>query len=349
MSLIELPYQTLHSHTVLSDGKISYKEALDVCLQNKIGVIAFTDHDTLPSEKEIRELKELNEHKVEYIIGIELSSGFPKEIGGFGSLFHIVGLFIDPLNNKLVEHTKTLEESRRERTKKTIINLQQLGFNISFDDVLSQAEGVKSLGRPHIVRALMANNSNTSVLNKIELKLKDEMKTNPELEEITSRYGSNSDDWQKYFALILSEDSFINNVYVPYDEMIDFDSATALIKGAGGLPILAHWTFSKNRFDANYLESFCQQGRIEGLETVYGFNEQRRIKEDIVEDIKFLESLVKKYNLVAGGGGDFHTAEDFSSMLTERRLAEKTIGLVEHIMEKKNVDLRWSSIRRKVK
>lgn len=346
MTLPPLPYQTLHSHTVVSDGKINYKQALDICVKNKIGVIAFTDHDALPGEKELKELNELKSHEVEYVIGIELSSGYPKEIGGSGSLFHIVGLFVDPHNGPLVDYTKTLEASRRDRTQITVKKLQELGFSISFDDVLVQAEGVKSLGRPHIVRALMAKPSNSEVLTKIEQKLKEEMKTNAKLEEITSRYGSGPDDWQRYFALVLSDDSYINNVYTPYEDMIDFDSAVSLIKGAGGVSILAHWTFSKGRFDANYLESFCEQGRIEGLETVYGFNELRKIKEEIVEDMKFLETLVKRYNLIAGGGGDFHREEDFASMLNDRRLAEKTIGLLENIIDKKKVDLTWSSVRR---
>lgn len=341
-----LSYQTLHSHTIVSDGKITYSEALDTCAKNKIGVIAFTDHDALPGEKELKELEELKSHEVEYVIGIELSSGYPKEIGGSGSLFHIVGLFVDPYNVPLIDYTKTLEESRRERTQITVKNLQALGFSITFEDVLAQAEGVKSLGRPHIVRALMARNENSSVLDKIEQKLKEEMKTNPKLEEITSRYGGGPDDWQRYFALVLSEDSFINNVYTAYEDMIDFDNAVGLIKGAGGVSLLAHWTFSKLRFDANYLEAFCEQGRIEGVETVYGFNETRKIKEEIVEDIKLLESLAKRYNLIKGGGGDFHTAEDFSSMLIDQKLAEKTIGLVENIIEAKKVDLTWSSVRR---
>ena len=341
-----LPYQTLHSHTIVSDGKITYKEALGTCLENKIGVIAFTDHDALPGEKELKELEGLKEHEVEYIIGIELSSGYPKEIGGSGSLFHIVGLFVDPYNQPLVDYTKTLEESRRERTKVTVKNLQDAGFSISFDDVLAQAEGVKSLGRPHIVRALMAKPENSAVLDKIEQKLKEEIKTNAVLEEITSRYGGGPDDWQRYFALVLSEDSYIKNIYMTYEDMIDFDSAVSLIRGAGGVSILAHWTFSKNRFDANYLEAFCAEKRMDGLETIYGFNEQRKIKEEIVEDIKLLETLAKRYKLIRGGGGDFHTKEDFASMLTDIKLAEKTIGLVEDILATGKVDRTWSSIRR---
>ena len=137
MTLSALPYQTLHSHTVVSDGKINYEQALDTCVKNKIGVIAFTDHDALPGEKELKELEDLKNHEVEYVIGIELSSGFPKEIGGTGSLFHIVGLFVDPHNKPLLDYTKTLEESRRVRTQVTITNLQKVGFNISFDDVLA--------------------------------------------------------------------------------------------------------------------------------------------------------------------------------------------------------------------
>jgi predicted metal-dependent phosphoesterase TrpH len=46
-----MKYQNLHAHTVTSDGLLTYKEVLNVCAKNNIGVLAFTDHDSLPNKK----------------------------------------------------------------------------------------------------------------------------------------------------------------------------------------------------------------------------------------------------------------------------------------------------------
>ena len=39
--------QTLHSHTITSDGVLTHQEILDCAKENNISVVAFTDHDSL--------------------------------------------------------------------------------------------------------------------------------------------------------------------------------------------------------------------------------------------------------------------------------------------------------------
>ena len=43
--------ETLHSHTITSDGKLSHRQVLEICEERNIGVVAFTDHDSLPDSK----------------------------------------------------------------------------------------------------------------------------------------------------------------------------------------------------------------------------------------------------------------------------------------------------------
>src|SRR4030043_443813 len=95
------PYETLHCHTINSDGKLTHQEVLDLFAKNNVGVVAFTDHDALPSPKETEWLLAHRDHPTKWIIGCELSSGWPKEVGGIGSNFHLVGLFTDPFNKAL--------------------------------------------------------------------------------------------------------------------------------------------------------------------------------------------------------------------------------------------------------
>ena len=43
-------FESLHNHTLASDGAQTYSEVLEAAEKLKIGVIAFTDHDVVPSE-----------------------------------------------------------------------------------------------------------------------------------------------------------------------------------------------------------------------------------------------------------------------------------------------------------
>jgi len=45
------------------------------------------------------------------------------------------------------------------------------------------------------------------------------------------------------------------------------------------------------------------------------------------------------------GGGDSHRKEDFELFVKEKWFAEKTIGLVEKMMEKRDLSLEFSSLK----
>jgi len=68
------------------------------------------DHDSLPNEDTLVQLRQLSEGTdassiPKWIIGIEISSALPSELGGLpSSSLHIVGLFVDPYNEALRLH-----------------------------------------------------------------------------------------------------------------------------------------------------------------------------------------------------------------------------------------------------
>ena len=49
-------YESLHNHTVASDGSQTYLEVLQVAEELGFGTVAFTDHDTLPDDDALRQL-----------------------------------------------------------------------------------------------------------------------------------------------------------------------------------------------------------------------------------------------------------------------------------------------------
>src|SRR6266851_2433871 len=132
-------YESLHNHTTASDGLQSYLEVLATAEANRLGVMAFTDHDMLPTERDLQVLKEYT-GPVKWLVGCEISSGLPVELGrGPSSSTHILGLFTDPTNRPLREHCAKALVARNERMEKIVANLKGIGLTITVEDALQAA------------------------------------------------------------------------------------------------------------------------------------------------------------------------------------------------------------------
>ncbi len=118
-----MSYETLHAHTTASDGTLTHLELLDACQKYNVGIVAFTDHDSLPNKKTLKLLNENRNHPIKWIIGIEVSSGLPRELGGkVHSGLHIVGLFVNPTNKDLLEYCKLAQEARITRMQRMVLD-----------------------------------------------------------------------------------------------------------------------------------------------------------------------------------------------------------------------------------
>ena len=62
----------LHSHTTASDGEFKPKELIDKAIQEKVSVLAITDHDTIDSLDEAIDYAKNKE--IEIVPGIEFSA-----------------------------------------------------------------------------------------------------------------------------------------------------------------------------------------------------------------------------------------------------------------------------------
>ena len=93
------------------------------------------------------------------------------------------------------------------------------------------------------------------------------------------------------------------------NSMVDLDSAVALIRGAGGKAILAHWYFHEDKVSRESLETIVANGRIDGIETAV-FNVQNGVA-DYTASILYLRSLAIRYNLPQVMGIDGHYKNDF--------------------------------------
>ena len=136
----------LHIHTSHSDGFYSPTEIVKKAKEKGIELISITDHDNLSAIDEATQAgKELG---VEVISGVEISSDVrDKEI-------HILAYFIETDNKELERYLSFFREERIKRAIRIVNRLNNLGFSITFNDVMDKA-GNSAVGRPHIAQAML--------------------------------------------------------------------------------------------------------------------------------------------------------------------------------------------------
>ena len=335
-------YQNLHSHTKTSDGQLTYLQVLNICRKNNISAVAFCDHDSLPGKKSLKILAKNRGHPVKWILGIEISSGWPKEIGGPSSNFHIAGLFVDPNNKELKKHCLLAKKSRRKRMEGIVKNLKSLGFKISVKQCLKQSRG-ETIGRPHIVAALTKEAHNLKIIRALRLKMARQSRKDKKIKEKYSQMLKQGPDQYPY-ALFLEKESFIPGIYVDYPYWLDMDKSVELIRQAGGLAILAHWSFSKQKVDKKMIAKFFKEKRLDGAEIVFGADRAINLQDkEIIKDMKTMKRLTQKYGAVQSGGGDTHKKEDFAFFASQDWFAKETIGLAEKMIALKRPPLEFSS------
>ncbi|MGS0764670.1 PHP domain-containing protein [Syntrophomonas curvata] len=188
---------------------------------------------------------------------LELIPGIELNTEAGDEEVHILGYFIDPENAALNQHLRDIRTSRHDRALKIVDRLQQAGLAISFDQVQKLTRG-ESMGRPHIARALIENGYVNSI------------------EEAFDKYiGRGRPGFVPRYKFLPAE-------------------AVELIKGAGGIAVLAHPGLLKV---PEKIIEIIKLG-IEGLEVYY--------PEHSGEQQQELAILAGQYKLLITGGSDFH-------------------------------------------
>ncbi len=139
-------FADLHIHTYYSDGTLSPEQIVTQALEEDLGCIAITDHDTVDGVFPVQEAAASQD--LEVISGIELSSELNDQD------IHILGYFIDCKSEYLRSKLLEIQNVRKERLDKMITRLQQAGI----DNITAEEVGVltktDSVGRPHLALIL---------------------------------------------------------------------------------------------------------------------------------------------------------------------------------------------------
>ena len=139
----------LHLHTSASDGDYSPPEVVTRARQAGLRTIAITDHDTVAGIAEAQRAG--SDLGAEVIAGIEVTAVHEQRD------VHVLGYFIDPMCEALLDFLTRQRLNRVERVREMAVRLAELGMPIDADALLAPftLQPGRSVGRPAVARALV--------------------------------------------------------------------------------------------------------------------------------------------------------------------------------------------------
>ncbi len=185
----------LHTHSTCSDGTFTPKELVAYGKKKGLKAIALTDHDTLEGISEALYYGE--KFGIEVIPGIEISTEYEN------NELHIVGLFVSNESEELKSALENLRKSREMRNIEMVEKLNNIGVDISYENVLKRAGG-GIVTRAHIAGEVMA----------------------------LGYASSNNEVFERYIGK--DKPAYIKR------NLMSWQDTLYLIKNSGGLPVLAH-------------------------------------------------------------------------------------------------------------
>jgi hypothetical protein len=221
-----MSYVDLHCHSTASDGTLSPTQVVQLAVDSGLSALALTDHDTIGGIAEAAAAAK--ERNIDFLPGIEISCDFSP------GTMHILGYGVDPTSPVLADMTAKLIEGRDNRNPKIIARLQELGVDITMDEVEKESGG-GVVGRPHIAAILVRKGYVSSIKEAFNQYLAPGGKAYFDKERLTSQ------------------------------------QALGMIRDSGGLPVLAHPVQLRLENDAQLdtvVKNLLDQG-LAGIEIIH--------------------------------------------------------------------------------
>ncbi|MGX1828671.1 PHP domain-containing protein [Paenibacillus taichungensis] len=141
----------LHTHSQASDGMQPPAENVKLAKQRGLSAVALTDHDTVAGVAEAQRAG--REFGIDVVAGVEISTR------AGGKDIHVLGYYVNTEDEKFLERLRGLREAREERNHLIIAKLQELGLEVSWQEVIDglgrPLEPDESIGRPHMADVLV--------------------------------------------------------------------------------------------------------------------------------------------------------------------------------------------------
>ena len=135
----------LHAHSTASDGTETPSEVMRIAARADLSAVALTDHDTLEGLAEAQIVADG--------VGVELIPGTEISCEWAPGTMHMIILFLEPGEGPLQDRLWDLQASRSRRNEVIVERLQELGMDITYDEILTEA-GEGSVGRPHFAAVM---------------------------------------------------------------------------------------------------------------------------------------------------------------------------------------------------
>jgi predicted metal-dependent phosphoesterase TrpH len=227
--------------------------------------------------------------------GVEVIAGVEINTDVPQAEVHILGYFIDPHDPELNAQLSRIREGRVGRARKMAEALTEMGAPIRFERILEIA-GEGSVGRPHVAQALVE--------------------------------AGHARGYKDAFERFIGRDS---PAYVARMKFTPLE-ACALIRRAGGLPVLAHPVFFdrygaiRSALDLDEMLPQMITAGLVGLEAYY------RSYDAVTNE--YLLGIARRYHLLVTGGTDFHGPREgqpdlggiYVPMKVVRRLREEWLA-----------------------
>ncbi|WP_432642109.1 PHP domain-containing protein [Acidaminococcus sp.] len=139
----------LHIHTTFSDGVYTPEQIVTQARAAGMGCIAITDHDNIQAYDRAERMIHFRHLGLKLLRGVEMDTDYK------GKDIHVLGYHFNSTNQEFLQALRWNRVNRIGRAEKMVDRIASLGYSITFQEVQEEANGARSLGRPHIARVLV--------------------------------------------------------------------------------------------------------------------------------------------------------------------------------------------------
>lgn len=211
-------------------------------------------------------LGQLNGHGLRVLPGVELSIEDDPARGLVE--VHLLGYAFRPDDARLRSRLRAASEAREQQKVETVRRLAAAGFPISWEDVRRRARG--NVGKPHIVAAVEAAQPGVS---------------------------------REHLYRLMGPGG---TAHVPRARDLSLQEGVDLIRGAGGVPVLAHPGVYDHIADLGVTFETCGRAGVLGLEVTYPQDSKDPYGPGSRTLMARFGEVARRYGWVATGGDDFH-------------------------------------------